>query len=184
MPKQATTRPLKLDSLEQVRADMEELARVQRRMEEITAKRDHDLTPHVMAIQPHQAKIDEITEEAATELAPLSEHFQLIEKRIVDSAMAMRRWQRWVNAAADKVKRLDFPTGGYISRQLSRSKRIKLSRTVEEIAAALEAAGHPEFVERTTKLKRNALKQNPDVVAAIDGLEIIQDVQVKVYPLG
>jgi phage host-nuclease inhibitor protein Gam len=182
--KPATPKVTKLDTLEQVERDMEELARLQRRMDEITAKREYDLAPHVMAAQPHVTKIDEITQEAATELKPLEEQYELLMTRVIASATTATRWQRWVKAAADTVKRLDFPTGGYITRQFSPGKRVHNSKPIGEIVDDLEAKGLIAFFERVPKLKKAALKANPGVVEKIDGLSIVQDVRVEVHPLG
>lgn len=180
MANRTALQPAKLDTVEQVQSDMEELARLRRSMDEITTKREHDLSPHAIAIQPHQAKIAEITEEADTALQPLREQYELIEKRVSDSAMVKSRWTRWAGTA----KRLDFSTGGYITRHLKKSKRLKYSMTDAKLITALRSAGHPEMVNVVESVKVSILKQRPDVIDKLDGVELVQDHEVKVSPLG
>jgi phage host-nuclease inhibitor protein Gam len=162
--------------LQAIDPDVQEMRRLERRMDEIEAERAAKAAPIEAAILPFKEKLSEIELEAAAQRQPLKDAYEQLETKV------KRKAERNEGSLVDffKKKTIPFLSGGRVK---IRNHEEKLDFLVDEqeVAVALREAGFPDLTEEKLSVIVDALKKNDEALEAVEGMvEITRDKTIKV----
>lgn len=159
--------------------EMREMQRLLREMEELQTARDAELHPVLEKLNPLQAQADRIVTSSQAALDELQKEYDKRDARLRSFAQSHR--QELEKLAGGKLFRFDC--GGFVRWKFN-PKRLKVSGKVADIAAALRRHRRSDLFEVQYTLKKGEIKKHPELVAQIEGLDIVQDEVLIIDPLG